>query len=302
MAFFSSIGEGWKLFKDSIRFLFKKPIFLLPIFVSWIVFAGVVLYLRYYFTFPSSFLLGIGYFYLLIFLITFIICLANIVMLEFMQQIESGEKISLSKALKEALVFDILKVIPIAMIWAIIWVIILIIKALTSKKKSGGKAEPSARDAARTLGGAEGGPFSWLKLGLNMFEKLVRLVVFLTLPAIAWEHKGPFSSFGQAFKIIRKHPVQFITTYTLTGFAALIMALPLLSIFWLDYTGVTFSATFWTIVIIYECIIWTLGIYLEQMSVGLLYLWHIKWLKKGGKGELSDVAKPDLLDSAYELK
>jgi len=45
MAIFSSIGEGWKLFKDSFRFLFKKPIFLLPIFVSWIVFAGVVLYL-----------------------------------------------------------------------------------------------------------------------------------------------------------------------------------------------------------------------------------------------------------------
>ena len=84
--------------------------------------------------------------------------------------------------------------------------------------------------------------------------------------------------------------------------AALIMALPLLPIFWLDDAGVAFSATFWTVVIIYECVIWTLGIYLEQMSVGLLYLWHIKWLKKGGKGELSDVAKPDLLDNVYELK
>lgn len=302
MGFFSSIGEGWELFKDSFRFLFKKPIFLLPIFVSWIVFAGVVLYLRYYFTFPSSFLLGIGYLYLLTFTITFVICLANIVMLEFLQQLESGEKISLSKALKEALVFDLLKVIPIAMIWAIIWVMILIIKALTSKKKGGRRPEPSARDAAKTLGGAESGPFSWIKLGLSMFEKLVRMVVFLTLPAIAWEHKGPFSSFGQAFKIIKKHPMQFFTTYTLTGFAALIMALPLLPIFLLDDAGVTFSATFWTIVIIYECIIWTLGIYLEQMSVGLLYLWHIKWVKNGSKGELSSISKPDLLDEVYELK
>ncbi len=301
MAFLSSIGEGWKLFKDSIRFLFKKPIFLLPILISWVVFAGVVLYLRYYFVFPPSFLLGIGYFYILIFLITFVICLANIVMLELMQQIESREKISLFKALKEALVSDFFKVIPIAAIWAFIWVIILIIRALTSKKKGGSKGEPSARDAARTLGGAESGPFSWLKLGLNMFEKLVRMVVFLTLPAVAWENKGSFSAFGQAFKIIKKHPLQFITTYTLTGFAAIVMALPLILIFWLDNAGVTFSAAFWTIVIIYECFVWTLGIYLEQMSVGLLYLWHIKWTKKGGKGELSNVAKPDLLDQVYEL-
>ena len=44
------------------------------------------------------------------------------------------------------------------------------------------------------------------------------------------------------------------------------MALPLLPIFWLDDAGVTFSATFWTIVIIYECIIWALGIYLEQLE------------------------------------
>jgi hypothetical protein len=59
---------------------------------------------------------------------------------------------------------------------------------------------------------------------------------------------------------------------------------------------------FWTAVIIYESIIWTIGIYLEQMSVGLLYLWHIKWVRYGSKGELSDVPKPDLLDNVYELK
>lgn len=301
MALINSIDEGVKLFEDSIRFLFKKPIFLLPLLVSWIVFAGVVLYLRYYFTFPSSLLLGMIYFYLLIFLITFGISLANIIMLEFMQQLESGERISLSKALKEAMVFDLPKVIPIAMIWALIWFIILTIKALTSKKK-GGRPDPSTRDAARTLGGAEGGPFSWLKLGLNMVEKLVRMVVFLTLPAIAWEDKGPFSSFGQAFRIIKKHPVQFITSYTLTSFIALIMALPLLAIFLLDDAGVPFPAIVWTLVIIYECIVWTLGIYLEQMSVGLLYLWHIKWVKNGSKGELSSITKPNLLDDIYELK
>ncbi len=302
MGIFSSIGEGWKLFRDSFRVLIKKPIFLLPISISWIVFAGVILYLRYYFVFPPSPLLGLGYFYLLIFLVTLTICLANIMMLEFMQQIESGERISLPKALKETISLDFLKVIPVAAIWAVIWTIIILIRAATSKEKDKNRAEPSVRDAARVLGGADAGPFSWLKLGLSMFEKLVRMVVFLTLPAIAWENKGPFSSFGQAFKIIKKHPLQFITTYTLTGFAALIMALPVFVVLLLDKHGVAFSATFWAIVILYECIIWTLSVYLEQMSVALLYLWHLKWVKNGGEGDLSSVAKPDLFDNVYELK
>ena len=233
-----------------------------------------------------------------------IICVANIMMLEFMQQIEFGEKISFFKALKESLVVDLLKVIPVALIWAIIWFIILIIKVLTSKKKNRGSSrpEPSPRDAALTLGGANSGPFSWLKLVLRMFEKLVRMYVFLTLPAIAWENKGPFSAFKRSLEVIKRHPMQFITTYTLTGIASLFMAIPLIIVFYMDKSGVAFSSLFWTGVIIYEGIIWTLGIYLEQMSVGLLYLWHIKWLKKGGKGQLSDIAKPDLLDNVYELK
>lgn len=301
MGLFSSIGEGWKLFRDSIEFLFKKPIFLAPVFFSWIVFASVVLYTRYYFN-PPSVTLELVYFFLLIFLVTFVICLANIVMLEFMQQIESGEKVSFSKALKEVIGMDMIRVIPIALIWAALWFIIIVLRALTRKKGEGKKPEPSARDAARTLGGAEGGPFSWRKLGLDMLEKLVRMAVFLALPAIAWENKGSFSAFGKSIDIIKRHPVQFLTTYTLTGVAAVIMALPLVPIFILDDFGVTFSAAFWTGVIIYEAVVWTFGIYLEQMSAGLLYLWHLKWVRNGSKGELSSVPKPDLFDEVYELK
>ncbi|MCP4610731.1 MAG: TerB family tellurite resistance protein [Planctomycetes bacterium] len=217
-----------------------------------------------------------------------------------MQQIESGEKISFLKALKEAFVLDFLKMIPIAAIWAFLWLIILILKS-GGRKKSGGRAQPSTRDAARTLAGADS-TLSFFSLGLIMIEKLIRMIVFLTLPAIAWENKGPFSSIKQSFRIFKKHPVQFMTTYTLTGIIAIIMALPLCIIFTLDKKGVTFSAAFWTGVIIYEAIIWTLGIYFEQMSVALLYFWHLRWEECGSQGELSSIPKPDLLDNVYELK
>ncbi|MEA3342949.1 MAG: hypothetical protein U9Q92_02185 [archaeon] len=301
MGFMDSISDGWTLFKDSIKFLFKKPVFLIPIFFSWVVVASVVLYLRYYFEVPSSMELALFYIFLFMFIMTFSICIANIMMLEFMQQIESGERISFSKALKEALFLDLIKVIPVAIVWTIIWFIILILRALTSKSRSG-RGEPSARDAARTLGGAESGPFSWFGLGLSMLEKLVRMIVFLALPAIAWENRGPFSAFRKSIEIIRKHPVQFLTTYTLTGVAALFMAIPLVIIFYLDDAGMAFSTVFWMAVIIYEGFVWTLSIYLEQMSVGMLYLWHLKWIRNGGTGKLDSVPKPDLMDDVHELK
>ena len=151
MAFLESIIEGWSLFKDSLRFLFRKPIFLIPIFFSWILVAGLTLYLRYYWEAPDKVGLILVMVFLFIFVITLIISIANIVMLEFMQQIEMGENISFLKALKEAVFFDLLKVIPVAFIWAVVWFIILIIKALTSKKKRrASKPEPSPRDAALT--------------------------------------------------------------------------------------------------------------------------------------------------------
>ena len=83
-----------------------------------------------------------------LFLITLSVSMANIMMLEFMQQIESGEKTSLFKALKEAVVLDFLKVIPVSLIWTFVWFILLILRAATSKKREGKRAEPSVRDAA----------------------------------------------------------------------------------------------------------------------------------------------------------
>ena len=132
--------------------------------------------------------------------------------------------------------------------------------------------------------------------------KFGKVKKFLSLPAIAWESKEPFSALRESFKIIKKHAVQFFTTYTLTGITALFMAIPSAIIFSLDESGMKFSSIVWTGVIIYEGIVWTLGIYLEQMSTGMLYLWHLKWVKNGSVGELSSVSKPNLLDDIYELK
>jgi len=172
-------------------------------------------------------------------------------------------------------------------------------RALISKSRRE-KVQPSVRDAARTLSGINT-PFSFGRFGLSMMEKAIRMTVFMALPAVAWENQGPFSAFKKSFQILKKHPVQFLISYSLTFAAGVIMALPLVPIYILDEMGGCFIIIYLIAIIIYVGIVWTLEVYLEQMSVGILYLWHMKWLRKGGQGELSSVKKPDLFDEIYEL-
>ena len=300
----SDIGDGWKLFKDCFASLARYPALLIPVFMSWCVFAGIVLWERYYFQPPDSVALWLLYIYLMLLAASLAICAGCLLMLEFMQQIERGERTSLGKALGELVGTDLVRMVPIAVLWSVLWFILLILMALTSKKKRGSRSdrEPSAQDAARTLGGADGESFSLARLGLRMIEKLLRMTVFLSLPAIAWADKGPFAAIGSALRVIRRHPLHFLTVYSLTGLAALVMGIPLGVVFYLNDHGVAFSSAFWTGVIIYIGTVWTLSMYLEQMTVALLYLWHLKWLRNGATGDLSSVPRPSLLDGVAEFR
>jgi hypothetical protein len=133
-------------------------------------------------------------------------------------------------------------------------------------------------------------------------EKLIRMVVFLMLPAIAWENASPLSASRKAFDTIRQHPAQFIANYSLSVAVTTVIAIPLAFILTLAARGVNFSSGVWVGIIIWEGIVWTIGVYLEQMSGAMLYLWHLKWLKNGANGKIISVQKPNLLDNVYELK
>jgi len=299
-SFKGELSGGWQLLKDSFYFIVKKPIFLLPIFLLWIVDAVGVLYFRYWWEPPTQINLIFLTIFLFILLLSYFISLANVLMLEFIQQIESAEKISLAKAVTETLK-NSWKILFISFLWAVMWFILLVIEVLTSRKRESERPKPSLRDVAKTLAGVNS-PLSWLDLGLALIGKLVRMTIFLSLPAIAWESKGPISSLKKSFQIIKTHFTHLLSVYSLTLVATFIIVLPLAFIFTLDEGGVEIPNVLWTIVIIYIGIAWSLQIYLEQMTVGILYLWHLKWEKSGGKGSLSSVPKPDLLDNISEFK
>ncbi len=282
----------------SIVILFKKPVFLVPIAVSWFAFAAVALFFRYA---PLDELPLIVFFALLfgaVFFLAYSLCFACAWMLELVQRIEQGKPADLGDSFSEVLSKDAISILPIAILWSIIWFVLIIIKAIASKFKSE-KNKPSMEDAAKTLGGANANPFSWLGLGIELFEQLLRMAVFATLPAICWEDKGPGDAIRRAITIIRRHPATFLSIYSFTLIAGAIIFLPLYIFFQIAPDNLPDFV--WLLAIGYAFMAWTLSMYLEEMNIALYYLWYLKWEKAGGQGDLSSVEKPDLLDNVPDL-
>lgn len=293
--------DAWYILTNSCRFLFKKPIFILPISFSWVLLMAAAVYLQYYFQFPDSFFLSLLYIYLIIFLFSITICIANLMMIEFIQQIESGQNISFTRTFGASFGINLIKAVPLAMVCGPLWIILVILRILTSRKRGNKKTEPSVKEIKATLADLSF-PLLFFDLSLRLTEKLTRMVVFLALPSIAWENQGPLSAIKRAFHVIEMHTTQFLTTYTLTFATSVVLGIPLVTFIVLDSQVGGFPKILWTVVILFEGFVWSLSVYLEQMATAMLYLWHVKWTKNGAKGKLNSVSKPDLFDAIYELK
>ena len=285
--FIQQLKDGWLLVKESLRVIRAHPKIIVPLFITWIFTAACILSYRYL---PIE---GFVLFIIIFFAIVYSLVLSCLLLLELIQQLESGQKLSLTKAVFDVLKQSAVKALPLALVWAVLWFVLL----LFTPKKRGGDEEASLNDAAATLSGANS-PFS---LGIELLKKLLRMFFFLTLPAIAWEGKGPIQGFKQAFKIVKSHPIQFLSAYSITLAAASLIALPLIPYYIAAEAEIMLPGWVYIAVIIYSGIVWTTEIYLEQMSLGLLYLWHLKWERNGSVGKLSAVAQPTLLDEAHEL-
>jgi hypothetical protein len=220
--------------------------------------------------------------------------------------------LSLSGAFQETISKDMVKILPIAIIWATIWFILTIIEALLSKKKEG-KEEFNAENAAKTL--ANYGEFSLSRTFIKALEKGIRMIIFLILPAVAWEDLSFAHAIKKGLGVLKSHLAEFASGYALTYAAAAIVFLPPAIIFELG-TGrdgnpplIHFSDSVWVGVIIYIGFAWSFCMYLEQMFTANLYLWHLKWERKVESAknqgqplpEFKDVEQPSLLDNIPDL-
>ncbi len=305
---FQGVKNGWQLIVQSIKVFNRYPKFIIPLLIIWFVYAPIILYLKYWinweaYTNLQVFLIIFG----IIFVFAFLLSFSCSVLLELIQQLESGKEMSITKAFKDTLTNNTIKILPVVFIWTIIWFILLIIQALLSEKEKKEKESFSAENAAKTLGDYQEASLS--EVFVESLEKGVRMVIFLILPAIAWENLSFWESVKKGIAVFKSNLSSFITGFLLTELTSIIIYLPPAILFYISKLKVSFPDWVWVITIIYIAFAWSYSIYLEQMFTAELYLWNYKWEKELVKAQaenkpipnINDIPKPSVLNEVNDL-
>ncbi len=313
---FEGILNGWDMFKASIKAFKKYPVMIFPLLFVWCVYALAILYMKHglkweRFSGGESALIVSGF----IFAFAFLLAVSCSVLLELIQQIESGKKADLLKAVFDTLTLNLVKMIPIVIVWTFIWFLLTIISTLIHRKNEKNDSDFNSENAAKILVGA-GGEFSFSSYFVDALKKGVRIIVFLILPGIAWENRSCFGAVKKGMGIFRLHLYEFTTGFALTELASFIIFFPFILMIMLGSAKegrtpiIVFPEQAWYLAIVYIAFAWSYTVYLEQMFAAELYLWHIKWERQlnklrasGDLGKLSfyDVKRPSLLDDIPDL-
>jgi len=308
---FLSIKNEKAILNSSFVLFSKHPKVLVPLLLVWLVYAPFILWYKFYYDGSNNLLVAFG----IIALFSFILSMSCSVLLEMIEDLETGKPISLIKAFGHSFLLNFPRALFLILLWTVVWFLLAVLQAIFSKKKDENSEEFNAENAARAVAGMDG-KFSVSAAFFDALKKGVRMLVFLILPAIAWEGKGPFSSVKRGLGIFRTNLASFSKGFLLTELTSALIFLPVgllfLSLGLLRKVGIPaqLPTEAWTVVFIYIAFAWSFSIYLEQMFCAELYMWHLKWesavkvaKEKGRKGptSLSQVKKPCLLDEVNDL-
>lgn len=222
-------GKAWVLIAHSMKAFREYPVLMLPLLLAWLAHAATILTLKYDW-FPNHPNASFSEAATAVFIAIVVLSLATLtacnMVLEMIQHIEQGEP-SLGRALTDTFGRDFVRVILLALVWAIIWFTLTIIECLLSRRR--GKDDDdddafNAENAAKTMAGY--GEFSLTAAFFEALQKGVRMVVFLILPAIAWDDLGLIGATKKAFAVLRAHIGDFARGYALTYAAAGLVFLP----------------------------------------------------------------------------
>lgn len=317
---FEGLKNGWSLFTESFKVFAKYPSMIFPLMLVWAVYAPMILYLRYGINWKNygleeTLLIVFGFTFVFAFLLAF----SCSMLLEMIEHVETGREPNILEAFVDTLGFNLVRMIPLVVVWTIIWFLLIVIEAIVRRKNEDTSEEAqqlNARNAARTLAGMDGS-FSFSGAFFEALRKGVRMIVFLILPGIAWQGLGCWDAVKKGFRVFSAHLSEFVTGFVLTELAAAIIFTPPAVIFFLGSEGknhrppiIDFPDYVWMGTIIYIAFAWSYTIYLEQMFTAELYMWHLKWEKEvEAKREhpdfsyisLSDVPRPSILDGVPDL-
>jgi hypothetical protein len=299
-----------KTIKAALIIFYKHPIFLLPLFITWLFIASGTVYFKWYFVWENYNTTGqLTFAYLFYFLASFMVLISCSILVELIEQDESGKQMNIIKAIKDSFLINIGNVIILSFIWSIVWFTLVLLKVIFSKKDRNGDDELSAKNVAKTLAGDES--FSWTNFTFDALIQALRMIMFIIIPAFAWENRGFSSSFKRGISIVGSRTKNFIEGFIVSVGVQFILYLPPSVMFYLsEKANIEFSETAWYFCIVYLGFAWTFTTYVEQLFGAELFLWQLKYEKAYKRAEqnkwkipkFSEIERPQLLDEVYDLK
>jgi hypothetical protein len=300
------VKTGFELVGDSFRVFWRYPRLVVPLLVTWVGIALLTIWMRFFrpeLGLQPLLVLAFG----VIFLQAFLLAVSCSLLLEMVEQVERGTSPSLGQALADTVNENLLSMLPLILVWSVIWFLLSVVEAIF-EDDSRSDENYSAENAARAL---SGGNSSLLGLGIDALKKGVRMLVFLVLPAIAWEDRGFTDAVRRGYEVFRDNIAAVATGFSLTYLVAGVLFLPVSIVLEAANEGlISLSATQWYLVIGYIGAAWSFSIYLEQMFVADLFLWHKEWEQAvdaarragGDRPSMRDVPRPTLLDDVASLE
>lgn len=301
-------NKGWALVVHSMNVFRDYPSFMVPLLTVWVVYASGILYLKYGFRYQlHGTAADLGVAFLFIFVMSFLILMSCAVVLDAIQQIDTGHP-SLARAIRKAVRRDLVRVLPVAIVWAVLWMVLTAIEALLSRDNHGSADDTlTVQSAAETIANYHG--FSFSEAFVEALQKGIRMVMFLIVPAISWENLGALQAMKKGLAVLRAHLGLFASGYALTYAAAAIVFIPPFIVFELG-TGhrgnppwIHFPPSVWVATIIYIGLAWSFTFYLEQMFMAQVYLWDLTWEKAVARAKeaglpvptFTSIPRPELL-------
>lgn len=273
------IWNGWDIFVATLKTFSKYPAFNVPLLICWLVYAPTAIYLKYFLPYGALSGWQIAGIIVLVFVgFSLIISLTCLLLLEFIEQIETTGRVRVASAIGRVIWNDFLPSVPVAAIWAAIWLGLTLIEVAISSvtRNSGRRQSFSMEGAAKTLSG-----YQSFSLSAAFFEALnrgVRMLAFLIFPAIAWEHDNTIKALKRGLSIAEAHKGELGAGVLLITAAAGLVFLPPSILFYVtDKTHTTLPDSVWLGVIIYCGFAWSFTILMEQLFTATLYRWHLDW-------------------------
>jgi hypothetical protein len=304
---FGHFKNGWHLIVMAFQVLFMRPRLLIPLIGCWLLYAPTLIYMTYQYPWDRySTTINLLVLFGLLFFFSLIISFSCLILLNLIEQLEQGGRMSFFSAFGQVIRYELWKALPIMLIWTILWFILTLISIVFSKSKESSK-EMTPENATRTLAGFDN--FSFSKAFINTIEKGLRMVVFLILPGIVWESLSPVAAMKRGLFIFKTRLGEFATGFVLTELAAGILFLPPgIILIIASKLEIEFPLYVWVATIIYCAFAWSAMLFLEQMFAAELYLWHLSWEKELSRRgltadalALSDVKRPSVLDEIPDL-